>query len=76
MLENPSGMFKLTGASDSSPENALSSAFSLGTSHLSPVGKRSGSKESIVDRFEMMPANSEQVLNRTMDREKPLDLCH
>ena len=29
-----------------------------------------------MDRFEMMPANSEQVLNRTMDREKPLDLCH
>ena len=29
-----------------------------------------------MDRFEMMPANSEQVLNRTMDREKPLDVCH
>ena len=70
------GTVKLTGLAILLPRTHCPRAFSLGTSHLSPVGKRSGSKESIVDRFEMMPANSEQVLNRTMDREKPLDVCH
>ena len=29
----------------------------------------------MVDRFEMMTCNSEQVVNRPMDREKSLNLC-
>ena len=28
-----------------------------------------------MDRFEMMTGNSEQVLNRAVDREKSLNLC-
>ncbi len=29
----------------------------------------------MVDRFEMMTCNSEQVVNRAVDREKSLNLC-
>ncbi len=29
----------------------------------------------MVDRFEMMTSNSEQIVNRAVDREKSLNLC-
>lgn len=39
---------------------------SADTGRLSPLGESLVSEESMMNRFEMMSANSEQVLNRTM----------
>ena len=41
--------------------------------HL-PVSESSISEQSMMDRLEMMTCNAEQVVNRTVDTEKPLGL--
>ena len=41
---------------------------------LLPVSKGSLSQESMMDRFEMMTSNSEQVVNGAVDAEKSLEL--
>ena len=43
--------------------------------HLSPIGKVPGSEESMMDSFEMMTTDSEQVLTGTVNCEKTLRLC-
>ena len=48
---------------------------SAGTARRLPVGESSLPEESLMDRFEVMPSYSEQVLNRAVDREKSLNLC-
>ena len=50
-------------------------SLSANTRHLLPVNKSSLSQESVMDRFEMMTSNSEQVVNGAVDAEKSLDLC-
>ena len=48
---------------------------SANTRHPLPVSKSLLSQESMLDRFEMMTANSEQIANVAVDTEKALDLC-
>ena len=46
------------------------------TSRLSPFGESSASKDPMVDGSEVVTANSEEVLNRTVDGKKELGLGH
>ena len=44
------------------------------TSRRLPVGNSSLSQKSMMDRFELMTSNSEEIVNRAVDVEKSLEL--
>jgi hypothetical protein len=69
------GIVKLTTPRRSVPEVRLRFSPSAGTRRRLPVSESAIPKESMVNRFEMMPSYSEQVVNRAVDREKSLNLC-
>jgi hypothetical protein len=46
----------------------------VGTRNLSPVRERSVPKQTMMNCFQMVAADAEQVLNLTVDTEKPLSL--
>jgi len=48
----------------------------VGTSFLSPGGKSSVSEQVMVNRFQVVSANSEEFLNLTVDTEKLLSLSY
>ena len=50
------------------------SPFSANTRHLLPARESSLPENAMMDRFEMMTSNSEQVVNRAVDAEKALEL--
>jgi len=52
------------------------SFWSVGTRDLSPICERSVAKQPMVNCVEMVASNAEQVLNLTVDREKPLSLSY
>ncbi len=56
------------------PEIVLVLSLLAGTRRRLPVSESSIPEETMVDRFEMMTSNSEQIVNRAVDTEKPLGL--
>ena len=56
------------------PEIVLVLSLLAGTRRRLPVSESSIPEETMVDRFEMMTSNSEQIVNRAVDREKSLGL--
>jgi len=56
------------------PEIVLVLSLVAGTRRRLPVSESSIPEETMVDRFEMMTSNSEQIVNRAVDTEKPLGL--
>ena len=56
------------------PEIVLVLSLLAGTRRRLPVSESSLSEQSMVDRLEMMTSNSEQIVNRAVDTEKPLGL--
>ena len=56
------------------PEIVLVLSLLAGTRRRLPVSESSIPEETMVDRFERMTSNSEQVVNRAVDTEKPLGL--
>ena len=51
-----------------SDQRALFSSLILGTRHLSPLVKRPAAKDAIVCRFQSVPTESEQIVDRSMAR--------
>ena len=58
------------------PEIVLVLSLLAGTRRRLPVSESSIPEETMVDRFEMMTSNSEQVVNGAVDAEKALELWH
>jgi hypothetical protein len=48
----------------------------MGTGYLSPVCERSVPKQTMVNCFQMVSTNAEQILNLTVDAEKLLSLSY
>ena len=70
----PHGIVKLTIPRRSYPESAWHFSSSADTTHRLPVRESPLSKETMMDRFEVMTGNSEQVVNRAVDRQKSLNM--
>ncbi len=64
------------GHCESETQYAQSRSCSVGAGRLSPVGKSPIPKKTMMDCFEMVPANSEQILNLTVDSKESLSLLH
>ena len=62
------------GHCESETQYAQSRSCSVGAGRLSPVGKSPIPKKTMMDCFEMVPANSEQILNLTVDSKESLSL--
>ncbi len=61
------GIVKLRTAERSWAERQPSLSFSRRTRRLSPVSERSVPEESMVNSFEVVPTDSKQVLDRTVN---------
>jgi len=75
-LRADGGIVKLRTAERSWTGRPPSPSFSGRTRRLSPVSERSVPEESMVNCFEVVPTDSKQVLDGTVNREKTLSLCH